>query len=196
MADISALGALQGNEALDLDTYKDLGSGRRQFPVAGRYTLRAPESFPAEAFGVARSGALSVQIDPTIVGPTNEGTQLRFIKISAKQYQRGGQQVSQIGDYLRAVGRRGKLVTAEDVANAIEATANMTYEAEVDWRVFSRGANKDGSDFKLESMTEFPKNADGTYQPWVNHPTAVNAETGEPLRLRANLHITRFYPAS
>lgn len=194
MADISALGQLNPTEALDLDTYKSVGQGR-PFPRAGRYTLRAPESFPTEAFGKTKAGNLSAQIDPTIVGPSHEGTVLRFTRVSAKDFRRGGEIVSQVGDYLKACGQSGKVSgDPQEVADAIERTANLTYEAEIDWRVYAKAQNRDGSDFVVEGMTNFPKDAQGNPVPYVESPTAKD-EQGNPLRLRANLQITRFYPA-
>lgn len=201
MADISALGQLQPAEELNLDTYQDVGSGRRpafQFPKAGRYTLRAPESFPAEAFGRTKSGALSVQIDPTIVGPTNEGLTVRFQRISATTYQRNGQPVSKIGDYLRACGRKGRLsADPQEIADAVSETAGMVYEAQLDWRLYAKGhAKNDSGVLEVRGMDNFPKNENGEPMPYVLSETQTNPETGEPVRLRANLDIVWFYPAN
>lgn len=199
MADIGALGQLQPAESLDLDTYADIGGERKprfQFPRAGRYTLRAPDSFPAEAFGRTKSGALSVQIDPTIVGPTAEGTAVRFQRISATTYQRKGKPVSKIGDYLRACGKTGRLSgDAQEIADAVETTANTIYEAQLDWRLYAKGHSKTADALEIRGMENFPKDANGDPVPYVLSETQVNPETGEPMRLRANLEIAWFYPA-
>lgn len=191
MADISALGNLKPIDTQDLsgDTYVDARESTFQLPKKGEYVLQAPESFPPAAFGATKEGNLSVQIDPTIVGPTNENFTVRFTKVSAKPFQRGGVTVSQAGDYLRACGFRGQLKSAQDVADAIEATAGAQYRAVLDWRAYN---SKTG--FSLEGMERFPKNADGTYQAWVNDPTGLD-ENGNPQRVRANVIIKRFIAA-
>lgn len=190
MADISALSGLAPVEQLDLDSYEPNRKKEFQLPKRGVYTLQARSEFPSEAFGVARSGALTVQIDPTIVGPEGEGTQLRFTKVSAKVYQRNGKNVSQLGDYLKACGVSGIFNTPQDLANAAEQTANLTFEADLDWRAYHK------SGFQLEGMEKFPRREDGTYQPWVDVTDAQGnvllAEDGRPVRAFANLYIRNF----
>lgn len=189
MADLSHLGGLNPVEALDLENYADNKVSAFRLPEKGRYTLQAPDSFPPAAFSRTKAGALSIQIDPTIVGPTNEGFTVRFTKVSAKPFQRDGKTVSQVGDYLRACGFKGTLANEQEIADAVEATAGSLYEALLDWRAYY----KDG--FVLQGMTRFPKNDDGTYQSWVEHPTAKN-EDGSAVRVRANLVVDRFVPAA
>ena len=190
MADISQLGALNPVEPLDLDMYADAKpSGGFRLPPKGEYVVRAPETFPKEAFGRANSGALSAQVDPTIVGPTNEGFQIRFQKISAKQYQRNGKLVSQFGDYLRACGFRGKLANEQEQADAIEQTANRTYRVFGDWKAYHKDTQ-----YSVKGMERFTSDGNGGYLPYVEHPTAKD-ENGKPLRLRANFEIVRFIPA-
>lgn len=204
MADISHLRAQESVETLDLNTYQDIGGGanrpRFQFPKAGRYTLRAPDAFPQEAFGETKSGALSVQIDPTIVGPTNEGLVVRFQRINGTSYMRKGKPVSKIGDYLRACGVSGvSLSTRQEIADAIEQTANTIYEAFLDWRLYAKGhapvtdLNPNGA-LELRGMDNFPKDAEGNPVPYVNSQIEKN-EDGTPKRLRANLEIAFFLPA-
>lgn len=194
MADISTLSGLAPVEQLDFENYA-VNQPRKSFqlPKRGVYTLRAPESFPSEAFGVSKAGALTIQIDPTIVGPSNEGYQLKFIKVSAKVYKRNGQNVSQLGDYLLACGVTGDFKSPQDLADAAEATANLTYQAELDWRAY-----KDNGAVNIEGMTNFPKLEDGTYQGWVEHPSAKEERNGEqvPVRVYANLFIRNFIPMS
>lgn len=204
MADISALGGLTSSEPLDMENYEDVkvsSGGGFQLPPAGIYTLRAPESFPAEAFGASQAGALTAQIDPTIVGPTNEGTQVRFIRVSAKTFPRGNGLASRMGDYLRACGNRAKLDgTPQALANAVEQTAGAVYQAKLDWKAYRK--LPDGSKFELKGMDNFPRNAEtGTHQSWVeakdsNGNVVKDAETGEPIRARANLDIVAFVAAS
>jgi hypothetical protein len=189
MADISALG-LQPVETLDLENYAVNRESTFQLPAKGRYTLRAPDAFPTEAFGTTRAGALSVQIDPTIVGPSNEGFVVRYTKVSAKPFDRRGVKVSQLGDYLMACGVRGVYADPQALADAAEMTAGQTYEAILDWSAYNKNTG-----FSLDGMEKFPKKADGTYQSWIEDPTpGAKDEHGNPVRLRANLRISRFIP--
>jgi hypothetical protein len=194
MADISGLSGLTPMESIKLNEYKTQSTGF-QMPEAGRYTLQSPESFPAEAFTSSKSsGALLADVSPTIVGPTSAGIQIRRVKVSAKVYDRDGGKASQIGDYLRAVGYTGDIPgDPQAIANLVEQTAGATYEANVDWE-----AAHFASGFRVKGMRNFPTDATGKRQSWVNHPseTVTNPETGatEPLRLRANLVITKFIP--
>lgn len=192
MANISALGNLQSVEELNLNDgqYADQKQSTFVLPPKGEYVLRAPDAFPEAAFGATKAGYLKVQIDPTIVGPTNEGFQLRYQSVSAKTFPRGGAIASQLGDYLRACGYKGAIKSPQDQADAAEATAGTVYNAILDWRVFN---SKTG--FQLEGMTKFPRNADGSYQSWVEDPGDKD-EQGNPKRLRANLFISRFLPAA
>jgi hypothetical protein len=191
MADISALGTLVTAEPVDLDNYKDQRGPARGLPKAGVYTVRAPESFPAEAFGATQKGYLKIQVDPTIVGPTNEGYTIRYTSISAKPFDRDGSQVSQVGDYLRGLGIRAKITgDPQELADLVESTAGATYEVYADWVAEHRG-----SGFKLKGMKNFPTDAAGEPQSWIEHPSEKDAE-GHPLRLRANLVVSRFIPAS
>jgi hypothetical protein len=191
MADISALGELKPIQPLDFEGYAD----NREFasiPVKGRYTVQAPDSFSAASFTRTRAGALSAQIDPQIIGPANEGYKLRFVKVSAKEFKRNGKTVSQMGDYLRATGvGAGTLKDEQALADAIEATANRAYEVELDWRAY----NKD-TQYSLEGMERFPSDGNGGYLPWTTDPNAKDPETGEPVRLRAQVIVTRFIPAA
>jgi hypothetical protein len=189
MADLSHLGGLNQVEQLDFSNYADNKESTFRLPAKGRYTLRAPESFPPAAFTRTKAGALSIQIDPTIVGPTHEGFTVRFTKISAKPFQRDGKTVSQVGDYLRSVGFKGVLADEQSIADAVEASIGSLYEAKLDWRAYN---SKTG--FSLQGMERFPKNADGTYQSWVEDPTAKD-ENGNPVKVRANLIVDRFIPS-
>lgn len=190
MADISSLGDLNASEPLDMNIYKDTRERTGfQLPKKGRYSVRAPENFPSEAFGKTQAGFLSAQVDPTIVGPSNEGYRVRFTKVSAKTFKRGGVTVSQVGDYLRACGRRVNVSGApQELADAVEQTANLTYEVDGDWRVYEKGTG-----FVLEGMENFPSDGNGGHIPVIDSPTQVD-ENGVPNKLRANFVISRYVP--
>lgn len=181
---------MKPTEPLDLENYAD----NKEFtgiPKAGRYTVQAPDSFPPAAFGRTKAGSLSAQIDPKIVGPTNEGFTIRFTKVSAKPFKRGNITVSQLGDYLRAVGIRGKFADEQAQADAVEQTANQVYQVDIDWRAYN---NKTG--YTLEGMERFPSDGNGGHLPWTVDPNAKDETTGEPVKLRANLVVVRYVPAS
>lgn len=193
MINISSLGNLTPVDPLNLSdgTYKDMEAGFRM-PDAGRYTLRAPDEIPSTAFSSSQKGALAAQIDPVITGPTSEGLTVRFTKIYSTVYERKGVKVSGIGDYLRACGFKGQLPgDPQAQADAIAETAGRIYEAELDWEARHRE-----SGFTVKGQRNFPKGPDGRPQPWVEHPTEKDPDTGEPLRLRANLVVRRFIAAS
>lgn len=191
MADISQLGGLAAAEPLDMDGYQ-LSGGAKPFPRKGRYLLRARPSFPAEAFGKSAAGALTVAIDPTIAEGPSAGFEMRFTRVSSKVYERGGVKVSQLGDYLKACGIQGKLTgEAQDAADKAEQTANLTFEAYLDWRLFARGEADGGGDLIIDGQDNFPKDDQGNPQPWIESKTQLD-DQGNPKRLRANLQIKRF----
>lgn len=188
MADISTLGALQPIEQLDLENYAD-NKESAPLPKKGVYTVRAPESFPSTSFGRTRAGALSASVDPVIVDSSNEGYTLRFTKVSAKSFKRNGITVSQMGDYLRACGLRAKFTDEQSLADAVEQTANKTFQVEVDWRAY----NKD-TGYSVEGMGNFPSDGNGGHLPWIEDPNQKDAE-GNPVRLRANAVVSRYIAA-
>jgi len=201
MADISALGGLNPVEPLDLENYADT-KDFVALPKKGRYTVQAPGEFPQAAFGRSNAGALTAQVDPTIMGPSNEGYRIRFTKPSAKTYKRGGVTVSQVGDYLRAFGIRTKLNNEQEIADAVESTANRVYQVEVDWKAYRK--RTDGSALSLEGMENFPSDGDDGYLPYVDDTQdyVLDEATGERVtdaegnalhpRVRANLFVSRF----
>lgn len=189
MANISALGDLLPVDSLDLDNYKTQSTGTFVMPKAGRYTVQAPESFPETAFSATRAGFLSIDISPRILAPSNENFQMRYVKVSAKPFERQGTKVSQVGDYLRAVGYTGKIPgEPQEIANLVEQTAGATFEVILDWE-----ARHGATGYSVKGMSNFPKMEDGSHQQWVNHPTEKDAE-GNPLRVRANIVVRAFVP--
>lgn len=196
MADLSHLGGLKEVEQLDLDnTYPVAKESTFSLPPKGEYILRSPDTFPQAAFGTTKNGDLSVQIDPTIVGPDHEGFTVKFVKVSAKTFERSGKKVSQVGDYLTSLGFRGVISDNEQIGQAIDATAGHTYKAKLDWRGYNKRTG-----WSVEGMERFPKLEDGTYQSWTIDPSEVGKvdENGRQLRVLANLIIPfgGFIPAS
>ena len=192
MADLSTLGNLNSAEPLDLEMYPD--AQEFKLPKAGRYSVRAPESFPSTAFGASQAGFLTAQVDPTIIGPTNEGFTLRFTKVSAKPWKdKNGLTISQLGRYLRAAGRKDVVSgDPQAQADAVEQTANSIYQIDADWEARCN-PSKGGCGFKLEGMTKFPSDGNGGYTHFVPCPNGCkDPESGEPTTLRGNLVVKRF----
>jgi hypothetical protein len=189
MVDISSLGNLNAAEPLDMEIYPD-AAAPTPLPTAGRYTVRAPETFPSEAFGSTKAGFLSAQVDPTIVGPDHEGYTIRFTKVSAKPFKRRGVTVSQLGDYLRATGKKGLIPSdPQSQADAVAETTNSLYQIDLDWRVYEKTTG-----WQLEGMKNFPSDGNGGHVPLIPSPTEKN-EDGTPAMLRANAFVTRFVGA-
>ncbi len=183
--ELSELSGLAPVEPLDLDIYRDPGEAR-PIPPAGRYTLRTADSI---SFDRTDDGYLVAQIDPVIVGGPYDGYVVRFTRISTKPFQRGGMSASRVGDYLRAVGRRGKLPSDQlAIGQVIASTAGETFTADLDWEAYERA-----SGFRLTGMSNFPPDGSGKYRPYVNSPTEFD-EHGEPKRVWANVRIQRFVP--
>lgn len=184
IADLSALGTLNPVE-LDLDgSYPAIKENTFRLLPKGVYPVQAPSEFPSAAFGRTAKGALSVQIDPTVL--VDPPTTVKFVKISSTTFDRNGKKVSQIGDYLRAIGYTGKITGEQELANAVEQTAGKTYQAKLDWRAYNKRTG-----FQLEGMEKFPKLEDGTYQSWLIDPAEVGKtdDQGRQLRVFANLTI-------
>lgn len=170
-----------------------------QLLPAGVYTLRAPENFPSEAFTRSQNGSLQVAIDPIVAEGPSEGTVIKYTRISAKSFDRGGKKASQVGDYLVACGWQGSLSDEQSIADAVESTAGRAYQAKLDWRAYNKRTG-----YKLSGMSKFPKLADGTFQSYFIDPAEVDVEaskvagklvgrkdpdTGKELRVYANLEI-------
>lgn len=192
VVDISGLGTIEPAQPLDLSIYPE-NRPVREFPKAGRYTIQAPEAFPSEAFSKTRADNLSARVDPTIVGPSNEGYELRFTNLSAKVYQtREGKDTSQMGQYLQAFGIEEQLTgQPQQAVDLIASTAGQTADVYADWVAEHRP-----SGFKLTGMKNFPSDGNGGYQPWIVHPDeTVHDNKGNRLRLRANLVVRRWLSA-
>ena len=192
MANIANLN-IQPQEDLNLDSYALSGEGK-PFPPKGRYVLQTPSRLPENAFKPNAAGtALTAQIDPVIVdgpGGLGVGRELRYTRVSAKNYQRGSKMVSQLGDYLKACGITGVVPgDPQKQADLIESTVGRTFKANLDWRLY--GKKSDGSVVELKGMENFPKKEDGTFQPFIEVDGETD-DTGRPKRFWANLEITNF----
>jgi hypothetical protein len=191
MADISRLGGLKTMDPVAGDY--QLSAGPRSFPKKGRYTFRVTDTFNEASFGESKSGALTVQIDPTIASGPHEGFKVRFTRVSNKTYKRGNDIVSQLSDFLKACGVDATLSgDAQESADRAEQTANLLFDAYVDWRLWAKGEGPGGADLVLEGMENFPKDEKGNHVPYIQSKVKTDPETGEPVILRANLVITRY----
>ncbi|MGE3341539.1 MAG: hypothetical protein AB7J46_06620 [Candidatus Altimarinota bacterium] len=190
--DISSLGTLNPVQPIDLSIVPEAPAKKEfSFPKAGVYEVRAPESFPLEAFSLTQSGNLGARVDPTILGPSNEGYEVRFQRIYQTVYTdpRTGLETSGIAQYLQAFGVAEKLDgTGEQAANLIASTAGQTAKAYINWEIDHRE-----SGFKLRGMKNFPKDENGNYQPWIDSED-VKDENGNPKRLWARAVVTKWIP--
>jgi hypothetical protein len=187
MADISNLSNLQAGDPLDYDIYVDAKEAQAP-PPKGRYVVRATDQI---AFASTQGGFLSAQVDPTVVGPSNEGFKFNFTKISAKPFKRGAATVSQLGDYLRAAGSTARPRTPQEQAEAVEATAGVTLQVDADWEAYCKGCK-----YTLKGMDRFPKLTNGGYDFYVSCPTCKDPVSEEPVRLRARAKVDRYVSAS
>lgn len=181
-------------EPVDNATAYPAKAGRR-FPNRGWYTLRTTDTFTQESFVPNKAGtALTFQIDPTIVGPTNDGYQLKFSsgRISAKTYQRTDKSgvtrtVSQLSDFLKACGYNGVVPSdAQSQADLVEQQAGKSFEALLDWRAWDPSAGRE-----ISGQENFPSDGNGGNLPYVLSETVTDDE-GNPKKVWANLEIVRF----
>lgn len=182
---IAELGNLAPIDTMDLDMYTETTKSPFRLPPAGRYTLQAPETIPSEAFSVSGAGALVARVDSRIVGPTSEGFEIRYQRVSAAPF-KNEPGTSWMLRYLKACGTTGKITNAQELADAVAATAGRSYDAELDWVAEHRATN-----FKVSGMRNFPSDGNGGFQSWIAHPTE-KGEDGQPLRVRANLTVKRY----
>lgn len=183
------------SESLNLNDYQKIGGSKeRKFPNKGQYTFKTTDSFTEESFAPNKANtALTFAINPVIVGPTNEGYQLKFNsgRISGKVYQRKGKSVSQLGDYLLACGVEGTVPgDPQAQADLVEQTAGATFEAGVDWRAYNKATGQ-----STEGMENFPADGKGGHLPYLLSETEVDEE-GNPKKIWANVEITYFVPRS
>ena len=183
-------------ESVDIQsTYPAKAAGRR-FPNKGWYTLRTTDAFTPESFVPNKAGtALTFQIDPVVVGPTNEGYQLKFSsgRISAKTFQRTDRKtsktstVSQLSDFLRAAGYTGVVPgDAQSQADIVEQHASKTFDALLDWRAYDPSTQKE-----ITGMENFPSDGNGGYIPYLLSENQTD-DQGNPKKIWANLEIVRF----
>ena len=192
--DISALGNLQPAQPIDLSVIPEAPKKAFVFPRSGKYTVRAPEAITSDNFRKTKADNLSARVDPTIVGPTNEGFEVRFTDISAKNYTdpRSNLETSQVAQYLQAFGVTDELSgDPQQAADLIASTAGKTAEVILEWVAEHRA-----SGFKLRGMRNFPPDGNGGFQSFVtmSEESGLKDAQGEPLRLRANLYVSRWLP--
>ena len=191
--DISALGSLQPVQPLDLSIIPEVPKKEFTFPRAGRFIVRVPEAITEENFTPTAKGVLQARVDPTITGPSNEGYEIRYTRVSATVYTdpRTSLETSQVAQYLQAFGINEELTgEPQQAANLIASTAGQEAEVYADWVAEHRP-----SGYKLSGMKNFPSDGNGGFQSWIEHPDAsVTDAKGDRLRLRANFVVKRWLP--
>ena len=187
--------SIEPTEAVDIAASYPVKSTGRRFPNKGWYTLRTNEAFTPESFAPNKAGtALTFQIDPVVVGPTNEGYQLKFSsgRISAKTYTRTSREgksntVSQLSDFLKAVGYTGTVPSdAQGQADLVEQQASKTFDAMLDWRAYDPSTQTE-----VAGMENFPSDGNGGYIPYLLSESQTD-DQGNPKKIWANLEIKRF----
>ena len=183
-------------EAVDIAATYPARTGGRKFPNKGWFTLRVTDNFTSESFKPNKANtALTFQIDPTIVGPSNEGYQLKFNsgRISAKTYQRTdkgtgeSKTVSQLSDFLRAAGYSGVVPgDSQEQANLVEQQAGKTFDALLDWRAYDPSTGRE-----VAGMENFPSDGNGGYRPYLESDTQTD-EQGRAKKIWAALEIRSF----
>lgn len=150
-----------------------------------------PEDLTFEGtFSTTKAGHLSAEINPVIVGPESEGFKVRFVKLSAKTYERKGKSTSQIGEFLAACGVRGELSgDPNETVDAVLGVAGRRFEAQLDWRVWNKGTQTETS-----GMENFPQDGAGNYLPYILDNDNLD-ENGKPTRIRANIQVRYFVVA-
>ena len=187
---------IEPTESVDIaSSYPAKAAGRR-FPNKGWYTLRTTSSFTPESFVPNKANtALTFQINPVIVGPTNEGYELKFNsgRISAKTYSRTDRKtgetktVSQLSDFLRAVGYTGTVPgDAQGQADLVEMQAGKTFDAQLDWVAYDPSTQRE-----VAGMENFPSDGNGGYVPYLLSESQTD-DQGNPKKIWANLTIRNF----
>ena len=187
---------IEPTETVDIaSSYPARAAGRR-FPNKGCYTLRTTDTFTSDSFAPNKAGtALTFQIDPVVVAPTNEGYQLKFNsgRISAKTYPRTDRKtqktnvVSQLSDFLKAVGYTGVVPgDHQSQADLVEQQAGKTFDALLDWRAYDPSTQRE-----VVGMENFPSDGNGGYVPYLLSDSALD-DDGNAKKIWANLEIRSF----
>jgi hypothetical protein len=199
MANISELSLENNGEELDLSNYGvPAEAPKARFPRPGTYQLRTKDVITDEDVQVNSTGdGLKISIDPTIVGPEGEGRKL-YQQVYTKTYtDRRGQTRSSFADFLVSVGTRGRIpADAKGKAELAQQQAGKLFEGKLDWRLFVKGGNEDGSDLEFKSMADFPKDANNEPIPFIEDRNgAIDDKTGRVKKHWARLEVRFFNPS-
>jgi len=189
---VSDLNNLLPSQPVDLGA---LAPSRPRFPRAGRYILQVPEGLTFEdTFSQTQAGYLAAEINPTIVGPSSEGYEVRYVKVSAKDYQqkdfRDPSKVtttSQMAQLASACGITGTFPGEPDQqVNIILQTAGRQFEAVLDWKAYNKRTG-----VETLGMANFPTDDVGNPLPYI-----VDEDDKDPggnaVRYRARIFVKRF----
>ncbi len=182
------------NTTVDWNTY-DLGAAskpQKAFPPKGQYLLRIPtlkpgltNDAPDSIFKTGNEQQLKAELGPLhIIGGPTDGFELRFCTISNKRY--SNRNASQMGDFLLAAHSPFRPQDEAQWKQAVLATSGGVVEAGCDWDAYDKVSKKS----LCEGMENFPKNADGSYQRWIDVADAT-APNGKR-RVWANLRVVYF----
>lgn len=201
--DISALGQLTPSQPLDFTKYPTQAtksnSDKPKFvmPPAGEYTLQIPATLTTDNFKTSKSGSLMFKFDATITTGPHAGSLVRFISLSAKNYERDGVEQSMLGNLVAAAGGAEFPGVGADgdpgpQVRAVEAVAGRVFTAYLNWEAEDR---KFGTGLKVKGMKNFPTItlADGStvHQSFIPVDGQTDAQ-GRDARVWANLYISNF----
>jgi hypothetical protein len=199
--EIASLGKLAPSQPLDFSKYptQTAKSDKPKFvmPPSGEYTLMLPQVLTTENFRTSQAGALTFKFNATIVGGPHSGTEVKYISLSAKTYERDGVEQSMLGNLVAAAGGAEFPGVGEDgdptpQVRAVEAIAGKTFVAYLNWEAEDR---KFGTGLKVKGMKNFPTItlADGStvHQSFIPIDGQTDAQ-GRDARVWANLYISNF----
>jgi len=186
MTDITNLN-LREPDPIDWDNY-DTGERKPIFlPPKAQYLFQVAEAPIAAA---TQEGYLKMQFPSLKIvkpGDPADGYDVKFTNVSAKKWAK--REGSPLGDFLKSHGISGQRTNAEYI-DACYATVGRASEAGADWRAYCKECGKE-----IKGMENFPVQADGSRQPWVDCDKCLDhtdPNNPRPKRLWANLQVTFF----
>lgn len=171
-------------DEVDWDSYED-ASGEFQLPEEGEYTFRAPDQDGFE-IGETQNGDFKATFTAVVDGGPYDGFEARYTSVSGKVFQRGKSKtkVSQLGDYLRAVGSNARPSSRDkdQQTAAVKSTAGSTFKAFARWEGQCKACQT-----RVNGMSRF-QNGSGEPQQTIACPSC-KAE------VRARFRVNRYISA-
>lgn len=150
---------------------------RPKMPPQGEYSL-----LPVGCeWGADRSGYLMGTMTFRVIDPNqpHDNYEMRYQRVSTKKWP--SRESSSILDYLKAHGITARPSTNAEYQALVSSTLNRPFRAVVDWRAYDKASQE-----TVKGMEQFPKRADGSFQPWIT------AKGGGDTKVFANVEV-KFY---